>query len=121
MSAYESVSRAIAEHASSDKIVIEKSTVPVRTAERIRKVFEAYAESKSESVHFEVISNPEFLSEVIFDYIMIDYHRGRLSISFLLQWYHSELMKWSSDNLLFFHVISNSVLSAVYPKIRYYR
>eukprot|EP00604_Paraphysomonas_vestita_P003258 CAMPEP_0174821478 /NCGR_PEP_ID=MMETSP1107-20130205/8609_1 /TAXON_ID=36770 /ORGANISM="Paraphysomonas vestita, Strain GFlagA" /LENGTH=460 /DNA_ID=CAMNT_0016038567 /DNA_START=122 /DNA_END=1504 /DNA_ORIENTATION=- len=50
--------RKIAEVATSDKIVVEKSTVPVRTAESIKRVL------ASASVHnFQVLSNPEFLAE----------------------------------------------------------
>ncbi|RHY59629.1 hypothetical protein DYB30_004238, partial [Aphanomyces astaci] len=52
--------RMIAEYATSDKIVVEKSTVPVHTAEVLMAVFNANNKS---SVHFEVLSNPEFLSE----------------------------------------------------------
>jgi UDPglucose 6-dehydrogenase len=50
--------RKIAEVSTSDKIVVEKSTVPVRTAESIKRVL------KSASSHkFQVLSNPEFLAE----------------------------------------------------------
>jgi len=50
--------RKIAEVATSDKIVVEKSTVPVRTAESVRRVL------VSASTHnFQVLSNPEFLAE----------------------------------------------------------
>ena len=50
--------RTIAKVATSDKIVVEKSTVPVRTAESIKRVL------KSASKHsFQVLSNPEFLAE----------------------------------------------------------
>ena len=62
MSAYEEASRQIAIRAESNKIVVEKSTVPVKTADYIRKIFEA--NKKSKDVHFEVLSNPEFLAEV---------------------------------------------------------
>ena len=55
----EAVSRTIAENAKEPKIVVEKSTIPVRTAEAIRSVFEAYDET---SKH-QVLSNPEFLAE----------------------------------------------------------
>ena len=55
----EAVSRTIAEHAKEPKIVVEKSTIPVRTAEAIRSVFEAY----NESLNHQVLSNPEFLAE----------------------------------------------------------
>ena len=50
--------RTIAKVAKGDKIVVEKSTVPVRTAESIKRVL------KSASPHnFQVLSNPEFLAE----------------------------------------------------------
>ena len=55
----ESVSRTIAECAEEPKIVVEKSTIPVRTAEAIRTVFDA---SDTRHKH-EVLSNPEFLAE----------------------------------------------------------
>lgn len=50
--------RKIAEVATSDKIVVEKSTVPVRTAESIRRVLESASKH-----NFQVLSNPEFLAE----------------------------------------------------------
>ena len=49
----------IAKYSKSDKIVIEKSTLPVRTAEKIKEILE----ENSEGVHFEILSNPEFLAE----------------------------------------------------------
>ena len=49
----------IAKASKSDKIVVEKSTLPVRTAEKIREVLNL----NSIGVNFEVISNPEFLAE----------------------------------------------------------
>ncbi len=51
--------RQIAKVAKSDKIVVEKSTLPVRTAEAVQTILE----TSSNSVHFEVLSNPEFLAE----------------------------------------------------------
>lgn len=51
--------RRIAELAESDKIIVEKSTVPVRTAETIRRILE----STHKRAHFQVLSNPEFLAE----------------------------------------------------------
>ena len=51
--------RQIAETANSDKIIVEKSTLPVRTAQSIKRIFEAY-----DTPHlFRVLSNPEFLAE----------------------------------------------------------
>ena len=55
----EKCARKIAQVATTDKIVIEKSTLPVRTAEKIKEIL---AENKN-GVEFEVLSNPEFLAE----------------------------------------------------------
>ena len=55
----ESCTRNIARVANSDKIIIEKSTLPVRTAERIKKILDQEGNGPS----FEIISNPEFLAE----------------------------------------------------------
>ncbi len=55
----EACAKDIAKYSKSDKIVIEKSTLPVRTAEKIKEILE----KNSESIHFEILSNPEFLAE----------------------------------------------------------
>jgi UDPglucose 6-dehydrogenase len=51
--------RQIASVATSDKIIVEKSTLPVRTAETLQTILD----SNGNGVHFEVLSNPEFLAE----------------------------------------------------------
>jgi len=51
--------RQIAKVAESDKIVVEKSTVPVRTADAIRRVMKC----NEKGLKFQVLSNPEFLAE----------------------------------------------------------
>ena len=51
--------RQIASVATTDKIVIEKSTLPVRTAEAIQNILK----NTGNGVNFEVLSNPEFLAE----------------------------------------------------------
>ncbi|ODV91170.1 hypothetical protein CANCADRAFT_31901 [Tortispora caseinolytica NRRL Y-17796] len=56
----EAATRQIAKIAKSDKIVVEKSTVPCRTAQSIRLILEANSRS---GVHFDILSNPEFLAE----------------------------------------------------------
>jgi UDPglucose 6-dehydrogenase len=56
----ESCARRIATVAESDKIVVEKSTLPVRTAETIQRILAA---EKKAGVNFQVLSNPEFLAE----------------------------------------------------------
>ena len=49
----------IAKFSKSDKIVVEKSTLPVRTAEKIKDILK----ENSNGIHFEILSNPEFLAE----------------------------------------------------------
>ena len=51
--------RKIASVATESKIVVEKSTLPVRTAESIKAILEA----ENNGVTFKVLSNPEFLAE----------------------------------------------------------
>ena len=55
----EACARDIAKYSKSDKIVIEKSTLPVRTAEKIKELLD----QNSDGIHFEILSNPEFLAE----------------------------------------------------------
>lgn len=55
----ESAARMIAEAATSDKIVVEKSTVPCGTADSLRTIFTALAPD----IAFDILSNPEFLAE----------------------------------------------------------
>lgn len=55
----EKTARSIVEHADSDKIVVEKSTLPVRTAQALSRVLHA----NSKGLHFQIVSNPEFLAE----------------------------------------------------------
>jgi len=55
----EACAKNIAQVAKTDKIVIEKSTLPVRTAEKIKEILD----SEGSGVHFEILSNPEFLAE----------------------------------------------------------
>lgn len=55
----EKCARKIAEVCEGDKIVVEKSTLPVRTAESIKRILEANALGRK----FQILSNPEFLAE----------------------------------------------------------
>ena len=52
--------RDIAAYSDRSKIVVEKSTIPVRTAESLKAVLCA---NSSDSISFQVLSNPEFLAE----------------------------------------------------------
>ncbi len=56
---WEKVAREILKESESSKIVIEKSTLPVKTARTMENILNA----NSGNIHFEVISNPEFLAE----------------------------------------------------------
>lgn len=56
----ESAVRKIGEVARSNKIIVEKSTVPCRAAETLRDVLRA---TSTPGVEFEILSNPEFLAE----------------------------------------------------------
>jgi len=55
----EACAKEIAKYSKSNKIVIEKSTLPVRTAEKIKEILL----EKTKGIHFEILSNPEFLAE----------------------------------------------------------
>lgn len=56
---WEKTAREILEVASNDKIIVEKSTLPVRTAAAMERILN----SNDKGLHFEVLSNPEFLAE----------------------------------------------------------
>lgn len=55
----ESVARTIAQHATGSKIIVEKSTIPVKTADTIRSILA----SNGNGLKAQVLSNPEFLAE----------------------------------------------------------
>jgi UDPglucose 6-dehydrogenase len=55
----EACAKQIGQVAKTDKIVVEKSTLPVRTAEKIKEILV----DNNSGVHFEILSNPEFLAE----------------------------------------------------------
>jgi UDPglucose 6-dehydrogenase len=59
LSYVEACAKDIARIAKTDKIVIEKSTLPVRTAEKINEILV----SEGNGVNFDILSNPEFLAE----------------------------------------------------------
>ena len=61
LSAIDHVARTIAIHANSSKLVIEKSTVPARTGEELKRALAVYG--RKGNVKFHVASNPEFLRE----------------------------------------------------------
>ena len=56
---WEKTARQIRAHADRNKIVVEKSTLPVRTAEAMERILN----TNTKNLRFEVLSNPEFLAE----------------------------------------------------------
>ena len=127
----------IAESAKTDKIVIEKSTLPVRTAEKIKEVLT----SNNQAVNFEVLSNPEFLAEGtaiqdLFksDRVLVggeDTPKGKLAVEALVEIYKrwipeekilttnvwsSELAKLASNAMLAQRISSINSLSALCEK-----
>lgn len=57
------VARTIAEHMTCHKVVLDKSTVPVGTADKVRKVMADTLKARGSDIAFDVVSNPEFLKE----------------------------------------------------------
>ncbi|MEB5922539.1 UDP-glucose dehydrogenase family protein [Franconibacter daqui] len=57
------VARTIAQHMTSHKVVLDKSTVPVGTADKVRKVMSETLQARGVDLPFDVVSNPEFLKE----------------------------------------------------------
>ncbi len=56
----EGVAKEIADHITSYKVIVTKSTVPVGTGEKVKKIISKHLK---ESIDFDVVSNPEFLRE----------------------------------------------------------
>jgi UDPglucose 6-dehydrogenase len=56
---WEKTARQILDVSESNKIIVEKSTLPVRTAAAMERILN----SNNKGLHFEVLSNPEFLAE----------------------------------------------------------
>lgn len=57
------VANTIAKYMDAPKIIIDKSTVPVGTADKVQKTIQAVLQQRGENIKFNVISNPEFLKE----------------------------------------------------------
>jgi len=133
----EACARDIAKYSKSDKIVIEKSTLPVRTAEKIKEILE----QNSTDIHFEILSNPEFLAEgtAIQDLFKSDRvliggdetHSGQKAVKALVNIYanwipkekilttniwSSELSKLASNAMLAQRISSINSLSALCEK-----
>jgi UDPglucose 6-dehydrogenase len=57
------VASAVGRNMTGYRIVVDKSTVPVGTADRVREIIEGELKKRGESFEFDVVSNPEFLKE----------------------------------------------------------
>ena len=61
LSSMDNAARVIAAESRSSKLVVEKSTVPMQTGQKLKRALEIYA--RNSGCHFSVASNPEFLRE----------------------------------------------------------
>ncbi|MBR1870796.1 MAG: nucleotide sugar dehydrogenase, partial [Kiritimatiellae bacterium] len=114
----EATAREIAEYAKGDKIVIEKSTLPVRTAAAMEAILGCHP-----NLHFTVLSNPEFLAEGSAienlqnpDRVLIggpDTPAGAAAVEELARIYRGEDGKWVPQE----KIITTSVWSAELSKL----
>lgn len=57
------VARSIGEHMNEYRIIVDKSTVPVGTADRVAESLQAALQERGLTLDYDVVSNPEFLKE----------------------------------------------------------
>jgi len=57
------VARDIGRHMSDYSVIVDKSTVPVGTADKVRAAAQEALDARGENIEFDVVSNPEFLKE----------------------------------------------------------
>src|SRR5690349_11224566 len=55
--------RNVGRHMTDYKVIVDKSTVPVGTADRVRETIQAELRARAVDLPFSVVSNPEFLKE----------------------------------------------------------
>ncbi len=58
-----SAARAIGRHMTDYKVIVDKSTVPVGTADKVKAAVQAELDARGEAIPYSVVSNPEFLKE----------------------------------------------------------
>ena len=58
-----SVAKEIGEKMQNNIIIVDKSTVPVGTADKVRSVVESELKKRNSNLSFDIVSNPEFLKE----------------------------------------------------------
>ncbi len=57
------VAKTIGQHLKNPCVVINKSTVPIGTAAKVKKIIQECLQERDQSINFAVVSNPEFLKE----------------------------------------------------------
>jgi UDPglucose 6-dehydrogenase len=63
LSAVEAVARSIGQHLTHEAVVVNKSTVPVGTGDRVESIIRTELAERGEGFDVDVVSNPEFLKE----------------------------------------------------------
>jgi UDPglucose 6-dehydrogenase len=63
LSYIKSAAESIGKHINDYKVIVDKSTVPVGTAENVRRIIEGEIKKRRKKIAFDVVSNPEFLKE----------------------------------------------------------
>ena len=63
LTSLDDVSRLIGQHINGYKIIVNKSTVPIGTAKRLKKIIKENLKDSNKSAVFDIVSNPEFLKE----------------------------------------------------------
>ena len=117
MTFVEGVSRRIAENLNGYKVVVEKSTVPVRTSMWIKKTITLH---KKKDIAFDVASNPEFLREgsAVSDFlnpdriiIGVETERARDILEKIYQKFKDRILVTSIDTAEIIKHASNSFLA----------
>ncbi len=57
------VANSIGQHMSEYRVIIDKSTVPVGTADKVKNAISGRLKERKQNIEFDVVSNPEFLKE----------------------------------------------------------
>ncbi|KAH9446228.1 hypothetical protein Pst134EB_024046 [Puccinia striiformis f. sp. tritici] len=112
LSYVELCTRRIATVATTSKIVVEKSTVPCRTAESMRKILESNSKPNL-NIRFDILSNPEFLAEAQASLVDVYANWVPREKCVTTGLWSSELTKLAANALLAQRISSINSLSAI--------